>query len=425
MKKIFLPPILLIALLFSAFGTGTEEGEGKVELNFMEVLTSPSRSKLFQELIDEYEAMNPNVSINLISPPYEQADNRLTLALNNEEELDIVEVRDYTVKQFVNNGRLLNLEDFLAEWDQAETLMPISFSSARTVDNTAYLIPEFFFIKALFVRTDVLAKLGITEDQYPQTVDELIQMSIDITDKTSGQYGFGFRGKHGEFKATDYMTSYNQEGLRSDNVYLMENGEFSFATDAAKDYLKRYVELYEKAVPKDGINWGFNDQITAFVSGTTPFLIQDPDTVGLLADKLTDDQYTVIPLPIGPQGMTYIDYGFAGLGVPSYSEHKEEALDFIEFILSAEINSRFTRFYGALPIHSSTYSNDDYFSSGVYQAWKTMMADNPKYQFVSYPISSPKWAGWSEVHTQTQQSLLLGKMSIDEVVDEWSRYWSD
>lgn len=424
MKRTFI--LFFLALMaFGVYANGTDDDGGMVELNFMEVLTSPSRSKLIGELITEYESMNPGISINLISPPYEQADNRLTLALNTEEDLDVVEVRDYTVKQFVNNNRLLNLEEFLSEWDEADTLLPISLASARTVDNTAYLIPEFFFIKALFVRKDILADLGIGEDEYPKTVDELIQMSIDITDASRGQYGFGFRGKNGEFKHTDYMTAYNQKGLRADNVYLMEDGQFSFATDTAREYLKRYVELYEKAVPQDGINWGFNEQVNAFVSGTTPFLLQDPDTVGLLADKLTDEQYTVIPLPVGPQGMTYIDYGFGGLGVTSYSEHKEEALDFLKFMLSAEINGRFTRFYGALPVHSTTYTNDDYFSSGVYQAWQTMMDDNPRYQFVSYPVSSPKWAGWAEVHTQTQQSLLLGKMSIDEVIAEWSRYWSD
>ena len=89
------------------FASGGREDDGIVELNFLEVLTSPGRTQLIRDLIAEYEALNPEVRINLISPPYEQADNRLTLALNAEEPLDIVEVRDYTIKQFVNNGRLL------------------------------------------------------------------------------------------------------------------------------------------------------------------------------------------------------------------------------------------------------------------------------------------------------------------------------
>ena len=108
------------------FASGGRENDGIVELNFLEVLTSPGRTQLIRDLIAEYEALNPEVRINLISPPYEQADNRLTLALNAEEPLDIVEVRDYTIKQFVNNGRLTSLEPLLAEW-------PASISSPTTL----------------------------------------------------------------------------------------------------------------------------------------------------------------------------------------------------------------------------------------------------------------------------------------------------
>ena len=419
----FFPVFLFLAVGLS--GRGGSEGKGKVTLNFMEVLTSPSRTKLMLELIEEYEQMNPGIDINLISPPYEQADNRLTLALASGEDLDVVEVREYAVNQLVNNGYLMSLEDFLSEWDEAKTLLPIALSSARSVDNTAYIIPEFFFTKALFVRRDVLASMGINEDQYPKTVDEFIQMSIDITDKARGQYGFGFRGRHGQFKITDYMTIFNNPDLKADNAYMTASGEFSFATDIARDYLERYVELYKNAVPEDGINWGFNEQVNAFVSGTTPFLIQDPDTLGLLADKLTDEQYTVIPLPVGPSGRTYLNYGFGALGITSSSENKEEAKDFLGFILSSDINARFNRSYGALPIHSSTYDNDDYFSVGVYKAWQTMIDENPGYRFITYPVSSPKWSGWGEFHTRTQQSLLLGQMSVDEVIEQWVEYWSE
>lgn len=417
--------VLLAVSAIPLFASGQEEATGgaTVELNFLEVLTSPGRTQLIRDLIAEYETLNPGVTINLISPPYEQADNRLTLALNAEEPLDIVEVRDYTIKQFVNNGRLTSLEPLLAEWPESETLLSITLQAARTVDRTAYIIPQFFFVKALFVRTDILAELGVTE--YPQTIDELIDMSIAITDPSSGQYGFGFRGKAGEHKFSDYITISNVADISSEDIYRTESGEFSFATPAAREYLERYVELYKQAVPPDGINWGFNEQISAFVSGTTPFLIQDPDTIGVLAGTLEADQYSVIPLPVGRTGLAYLDYGFAGLGIPSYSEHKEEAIDFLTFMLSARTNARFARGYGALPIHAATYENEAYFSTGVYTAWREMFDDNPAYRFVGYPLASEQWPGWDQVHTQTMQALLLGQMTIDAVIAQWVEYWSE
>ena len=428
MKKIYsaaAAAVLSAAVLMPLFaaGGGDDFDAAGVQLNFLEVLTSPGRTKLIEELIAEYEAQNPDVSINLISPPYEQADNRLTLALNAEERLDIAEVRDYTIKQFVNNDRLTSLEPFLAEWPESETLLSITLQAARTVDQTAYIIPQFFFIKALFVRTDVLADLGVS--RYPETIDELIDMSIAITDKDSGQYGFGFRGKGGEHKFSDYITISNVPDVSPQDIYRTESGGFSFAAPAAREYLERYVQLYREAVPSDGINWGFNEQVNAFVSGTAPLLIQDPDTIGVLEGKLEADQYTVIPLPVGRDGLAYLDYGFASLGVPGYSEYKEEATDFLAFMLSARTNERFARGYGALPIHAAAYESGGYFSTGVYAAWREMLDDNPAYRFVSYPLASEKWPGWDQAHTQTMQALLLGQMTPEDVIDRWAEYWSD
>ena len=417
--------MIIVTIHMPVFANGTQEsgGDGVVELNFLEVMTSPSRTNLLKELISEFESTHPGIRINLISPPYEQADNRLTLGLNTEEDLDIVEVRDYTVKQFVNNGKLTSLEPFLDQWSESDTLLPITLQAARTVDDIAYLIPQFLFVKGLFVRTDILQEAGITE--YPQTIDELIDMSIAITDPERGQYGFGFRGKGSEFKFSDYITLSNLNSINPDNLYQTRSGAFSLTQPLAEEYLRRYVELYHAAVPNDGINWGFNEQVNGFVSGATPFLIQDPDTVGVIADQLRPDQYTVIPLPLGRSGKAYLDYGFAGLGVPSYSAHKEEAMQFLAFMLSAETNARFAKGYGALPIHADTYEEDEYFSSGVYTAWVTMMDNNPHYQFVGYPLSSPKWPGWDQVHTQTMQAMLLGSMSMDEVLSQWDAYWNE
>jgi multiple sugar transport system substrate-binding protein len=153
---------------------------GVVTLNFIEVLTSPARTQVIKEIIADFEAKNPDIKINLISPPYEQADQRATLMLNTNQALDIIEVRDYTVKQFVNNGKLENLESYLARWEHNDTLTFVANQAARTVDDTAFIVPQFFFIKGLFVRTDVLEELGV--NYIPKTMSELVELCIEITD---------------------------------------------------------------------------------------------------------------------------------------------------------------------------------------------------------------------------------------------------
>lgn len=396
-------------------------GSGKVQLNFMETMTSPERTVILKQIISDYEKENPNVTINLISPPYDQAENKETLMLNNKQPLDIIEVRDYSVRQFVNNKKLENLEKRIAAWDEGKDLLPITLASARTVDNTAYILPQFFYIKALFVRTDILAKNGITT--YPKTMDELIADCIKITNKKTNQYGFDFRGKSNEFKISDLVLLADVADINPDNIYTKADGSFSLSDPAAMAAFDQYVKLFKESVPADGINWGFNEQVNSFVSGTTPFLIQDPDTVALVDSQLGRDKYTVVPLPVGKSGKAYLDYGFASLAIPSYSKHKDAAWKFITYMSSPKQNSLLCQKYGPLPVHASTFKDDPFFSSGVYQAWSTEMSDTNSYVFVKYPLGSEKWPGWAQLHEQYMQSVLLGKMTPAEATAKYAEYW--
>lgn len=414
-KKVFLTVVLVALIGVFSFA--------EVTLNFIEVLTSPARTRLLKEIIADFEKLNPDIKINLISPPYEQADQKANLMLNTNQPLDIIEVRDYTVKQYVNNGKLENLENYLVDWEHNDTLTFVANKAARTVEDTAYLVPQFFFIKGLFVRTDILEELGV--NYVPKTLSELVELCIDITDPNKNQYGFGFRGKSWEFKFSDLFATSFLSDIDPSNIYKTKTGEVYFDDPRAIEGLRMYVRLFENAVPSDGINWGFNEQVNSFVSGTTPFLIQDPDTVALVDDMLGRDYYTVVPVPVGPSGKAYMDYGFSGLGIPSYSQHKEEAWEFIKYISSPEVNAYFSKNYGPLPVHTSTYEEDPYFSSGVYTAWSYMMNHPETYIFATYPLNSEKWPGWPEIHQQDMQSVLLGNMTIEEAAEKWTEFWEE
>ncbi len=423
--KLMLVCIILVSVSMTVFAGGANESpkDEKISLTFMEVLTSPSRTAVLQGIIEDYQAINPNVTIELISPPYEQADNKMTLMLNSEQDLDIIEIRDHSIKQNVNNGKLTDLSPYLEKWDAVMDPLPLTNAAARTVDNTPYLMPQFFFIKALFVRTDILKEFGY--EKLPETMEEMYEMAIAITGKKDDQYGFGFRGKGNAYAISDVMILSDVDNISQGNFYKTEAGESVFENSTARQALADYANLFANAVPSDGINWGFNEQVNAFISGTTPFLLQDPDTVALVNEQLGEDNYTVIPVPVGKSGKVYLTSGFAGLAIPSYSKKKDAAWDFIAYISSAEKNAEFCKSYGPLPVNSSSYSDDPYFSSGVYQAWKKTMSDSDTYKFVHLPLDSPKYPGWAQVQEQYMQSFLLGDITVDETMKKWSEYWKD
>jgi multiple sugar transport system substrate-binding protein len=402
--------MMVAALIVAAPSYGGEP----VKLNFLEVMTSPSRTAVVKEMIERFQAEHPNISINLISPPYEQADNKLTMMLNAREPLDIVEVRNLTLMQYVNNNLLENLDSRLKDWPDAKTLLPIAQSAARFVNNTPYLMPEFFYIKALFLRTDILKKLGV--EAPPATMQQLYETAKKITKPAENQYGFAY-------KVSDFMILSDLPNVDVKRAYHTTDGKTVYDSPQFVKSLKAYIDLFKTAVPADGVNWGFNEQVNAFISGVAPFLIQDPDAVPIIDKQLGRDKYTVMPMPVGASGKSYCDYGFAGLAIPAHSTNKDAAWAFIKFFSSPKQNAEFNKKYGPLPIHSVTFKEDSYFSTGVYKAWDVQMNTPARYVFVKYPWDTPQMPGWGQVQQQYMQAALLGQMTAEDAAAKWAAYW--
>ena len=411
--------VVLPCLLFASGEAENAKGSEKITLKFFETMTSPSRTQYLQELIARYEAQNPNINIELISPPYEQSDNKLTMMLNSNQELDIVEVRDYHLKQFVNNGKLRDLTEYIDNWDQKDDLLDLTVAASKTVNNTPYLIPQFFYVKALLVRTDILEKYDIA---IPSNLDEFYAACEELSKKAPGQYGYALRGKSNTFKISDVLIAGNVGNINPDFFYEDMNGNFWLDNENGRKALAEYVELYKKGSPSDSIGWGFNEQINGFVSGATPFLIQDPDVFMAFEGQLDPSQYTVVPIPTGTSGKRYLEYGFNGPAIPVTSKHPDEAWDFIKFMLSEEESAAFCKFYGPLPIQKSVFEDDPYFSSGKYEGWAEEM-NSPNSIFAKYPMDDSRWPGWGQYQETTMQALLLGNATIDETIELWKEYW--
>jgi multiple sugar transport system substrate-binding protein len=409
----------ILALVTTDLFAGGGKQSGRTELNFMEVMTSPDRTKVLQDLIASYEALHPEVKINLISPPYDQARNRLAMSLAANEALDIVEVHSELEPQLVNNKNLEDLSPYLARWDEASTLLQAVKDAANAVGGKPYYVPSFLYGKALFIRTDILSKLGAPQN--PSTLDELYAASKKVTNGTT-QYGFTLRGKT-SMHHLDLLLVSDIKNIDPANIYKLKDGSSVFDQPEYLAALKKYVDLYKTACPPDSINWGFNEQINSFVSGITPYLIQDPDTIPLVDTQLSREQNTVIPMPVGASGTIYLNLSPVGLGIPSYSKNKDAAWDFISYLLSNRQNSEFNKKYGTIPIHTTAFTDDPHFSTGLYQAWAVTLNTPGRFTFVDWPLNDPRYPGWAQVLDQYTQSTLLGTTTPEQAVKAWSEYW--
>lgn len=418
MKKL-IGALALLVLAGSLYaGGGQDKG---TTLRFMETMTSTARTELFKQLIAEYEAAHPGIKIELISPPYDQAESRASMTLSAKQDLDVIEVKDVNVTQYITNKWLEDISSrvtTLSEWNE---MLATGKELAKGADGKTYMVPEFFFVPALFVRTDVLARLGVT--QYPETFDALYALCKRITSPATNQFGWTMRGRGNPFRQADFIVISSVSNVNPANLYQLKNGASIYDSPEYLAAFTAYVDLFKNAVPPDGVNWGFNEQVTSFASGITPFLMQDSDAVPAIQEHLRDDQFTTVPMPAGSTGTFVYNPGFACLGIPAHSKNKDAAWDFIAFLSSAVKNAEICKVYGSLPVHSITYDSNPFFSSGHYKAFATTLSSPQRYVTVSYPYTSEKYPGWAQVYQQYLQSTFLGQTTPQQAVKAFADYW--
>ena len=86
----------------------------QTSLKLVEVITSPDRTEVLQGLVDEYEAANEGVEVEIISLPWGQAFEKLATMVSGGDIPDVVEMPDRWLALYAGADMLVDLEDRIA-----------------------------------------------------------------------------------------------------------------------------------------------------------------------------------------------------------------------------------------------------------------------------------------------------------------------
>ncbi|MFB7249828.1 ABC transporter substrate-binding protein [Microbacterium sp. NPDC056234] len=415
--------VALLGLTACSSGGGSESSDGSVTLQMVESLTNPARTEVIRGLLDDFEAANPDITVELVSPPTEQADQTIQQMLQSGKGVDVLEVRDITVGPFSNNGWLYDMTDDLADWDGWDALT----ENARTVaegDGESLFIPYGFYGLSLFYRTDLVEEAGF--DEPPHSWKDLLEQASAIQDPSKNVYGYAFRGgQNGNTNVVAAIEAYVIDELDVSNAFLLKDGATIFSAPEAQEAVDDYFALFEQASPPSAVSWGYPEMVAGFTNGSTAFLLQDPEVIATVQDSnLTEDQWDTAPLLVGPSGKAAQPLAVAGWGVAEASEHKDAAVKLVEFLSSAEPATEFAQANSLVPIIAAA-SDDEFYASGPWTSYVTMTEDPDTYVNVQQPRGVSWWTEWIQKSDQDVQNVLLGNMSTSELLESWDAYWVD
>jgi multiple sugar transport system substrate-binding protein len=232
-RMMLVAAIALIVVPF-AWSSGAAESApaGVTELEFW----TPTDVAMYEQWIAAFEAENPDVSITLVSNPWNDYWTKLPLSLQGGEGPDIF----YQHIAFLENSiphaapydpELMPYDELAATFDLVEENM---------IDGEVYYLPLATMTGSIFYNRDILSEVGVA--RVPETWDEFIALAQELTvTDDSGvvtRAGFSFNGMQREL---NWALGY-QMGL----PIFDAAGRSTIASEKAQETLAYLVNLYEE-----------------------------------------------------------------------------------------------------------------------------------------------------------------------------------
>lgn len=382
-------------------------------LKLVEVITSPERTEVLKGMVDEFTAQNPGVEVEIVSVPWGQAFETVATMIAGGDIPDVIEMPD--TWQALYADKLLPLDERIAGWADGSTLTQKTIDMGKLANGEMTMIPYGFYLRAMFYNKKLLAEAGVAEP--PKTMAEFMAASEAVS-KLEGKYGYCLRGGPGGTNGWIMMAAV----MNGSNEFFTADGQSRINEPGSVEGIQFLMDLYQKGyAPKDSVNWGFNEIVAGFYSGTCAFLDQDPDALIAIAERMPAEDFAVIPMPVGPSGKAFPTIGFAGWSIFDSTENPDDAWKLVAHLSSPASNATWAKRVGVIPIHQGA-DQDPFFKTDQFKGWFEEL-NSPNYIPTIMPTYLEQWGYFtSTILKDSAQEALLGQRTAQELADEWAGF---
>jgi multiple sugar transport system substrate-binding protein len=333
--------VLLLAGSLAFFFFGKAEAgfplRTKTEIVFAQWWETRMEGDVLSEIIDEFEAENPLITVRLLKADWEEIRDALLYDVGADDS-------DTAGDKQSRGGELGSAPDIFAldaahigeltGFSSAEPLLaPLdSLMTAETADTapteaagTVYAVPVVSFLYPLFYNIDILSAAGYSRP--PRTREEFIEYAKKITDPEQGVYGTAISRN----VWTDVLPWFWAGG-----VPLVEASEIRWTGQAASGTLSFLSALNAEGLicPSPWLRRE-DETLSAFIAGAAAMVILPSQAAAEITAKNPELQFNVTTIPplasyYGKPVMALTDWS---LGVSAKSRHRDEAVQFLRYLI--------------------------------------------------------------------------------------------
>ncbi len=335
---------MLATLILPGCGSGGDSGVTEIEI----LQYKPEAATYFDQVEDEFNASHDDIHLTISSP--NDASTIMRTRFIREDYPDIIGIGgDINYSYYVDAGILADVSDYEGLSDINQSYIDILENLEIVPTEGTYGVPYVANAAGILYNRDMFEEHGW---EIPETWTELLALCEDIQAEGILPFYFGFRDTWTCLAPWNALAV----GLApADTCRNVNAGETTF-TEEYRETAEKCLELVSYG-PDDPFAYGYNDACTAFANGESamyPIGSYAVPQILSVNPEMNIDSF-VMPGNDNVEDNTLnsgVDLMFA---VTEACEHKEEALEVIDFLLEDENIQAYIDDQNAIPCKTGDF----------------------------------------------------------------------
>lgn len=405
-KKIFgiIATTSLLALAACSNGDTETNGDGEEVKTVTLALWNKDQEPVLREILDNFEAENDDIKVELELTPNPQYWTKLEAAATGAAMADIVWMNGPNFINYASNGVIEPINEYLENSDVDLANYPESLVNLYTYNDEVYGIPKDWDTTALWYNEDLFDAAGVDYPTNDWTFEDLEQAAAQLTDESAGVWGI----------AANYGTQegmYNVIPQNGGYVINEERTQSGYDMPESIEALEKYVGLIESGVSPSLEVQTDTAPRDLFASGKLAMVYAASWNIPVFVNSPVADSINLVEMPAMSQKGAVIHGLIYALNAKS--ENKDEAFRVIEYLASEEANEHWAASGAVIPAYE-----------GALDTWLNFRPDynleayvNSLEYSVPFPISA-RSSVWNQFEADAINDMYTGTRSVEETMTE-------
>jgi multiple sugar transport system substrate-binding protein len=343
-RRLFIVSLVIGAILATLLPTVS--AQDTVHLVFRQNDPPNQIGDSLQAGIDEWNANNPNIQVELETVPWNDAQNQYVREVQAGGGPDVLQLAFVWTRDLAKAGLVMNLDSYLEADPPGKGMDDFLGVDLGVYDGSIYGVPWSVDTFVMAYRPDLFEEAGI--ESFPDTWDDLLEAARALTH--DGQYGFCFQAGSGPTGGMWFLANYY---LWSNGKFFVhdENGDGTYEVGTtvedvkgAMDYFNTYFK--ENLTPESMIaidSWGDPEYTSSLGNGQCAIIFVPPAAFSA-AQEQSEMPLLTAPDPRGSvQRISHL--GGRTLAINPNTEHPDEAYQFLKFLTTQEFYENYYSSY--------------------------------------------------------------------------------